>query len=921
MHKRIRIEESDIAIPLLKELKIAMISSNESTDSIIRYRRKRRRTSISSALPTAGCASLPQAAHLTPSPSLTQVTHSPSYPSVIYTITSSEVPTHSSASLGEGGGRAHLTPSPIPHLHEGDEYGYESTLRLARMEADRAEQAARDMESALKEILLNQASCSEEEDATSDMDVATVEKVEETQMDENKGNWNGNRRRGEDHTIRDVEKKEQEYNPRQASVTTLNPTVTDPMNKTNQEQNALKEPNPKPNIIIQTEERQSNVKASCEDSATWKGQHVLPPVDTMDTSPIIGSFDTSNHYFTLTSSKSCGNDDELSYDSDELSTREPLNKMTPSFNDDLSCDDSHDSSFFSNDDGISYKSSFERDSFCQDSPSFVTAITVNTTYDLSQSLRLNTIDTSSVCSGGSTFHTVNTSLDLTLSIPLDLDASSLCSKCSSFYTVNSLWLDTSSLCGDVSSFHTMVELEDLWDSRTSAYETHNEQSPCHRSKRSVPSYTGCVEEDRTIWTTFGNLPSSCQKFRKCTNSSFGEDDTGTSVSSCNNDLMSCNNTAKQQKKNLLDASMRSRADSFDQNTFYDSCTFPESDLDDEGEVGYSAGDNRYCNRSSQLTDEDLRRLQIPHLNHRRTCVVKDLKCEEAAGAITSQKTESCNMQEFLDIVSLNSHVAEVNAKIMDGVVSSLDSMFLQESEEERSKKLLLSDEELFFSPFLAQPKILDFSPICETLNDDNNRCVKNDDVLRETLTITSIMEPAVQKMNQMVVDSINEFNLLVEKYESMDDTSFRWFAQVSPNIEGCYYYQSSTGKILRDVPPEYCDTGNVRLAALEALESKRTLTKLKSSKRYFPTLHCGSICDMLHDENIDLDLIRSVYPRNPFPPRQKYTEKHFLSRHQSYRWFVISFFIFYFFTFAVTFDSSTGSNMFRGKLKKASSYV
>jgi hypothetical protein len=198
--------------------------------------------------------------------------------------------------------------------------------------------------------------------------------------------------------------------------------------------------------------------------------------------------------------------------------------------------------------------------------------------------------------------------------------------------------------------------------------------------------------------------------------------------------------------------------------------------------------------------------------------------------------------------------------MMNDVVVSLDSYLVQESEETHIFQHSLTDEDLFFNPFQAHPKILEFASVCETLNSDNDCCVENVDVLTEKRTITNIMEPAVKRMNQMVADSINEHNRVVQKYESLNNMTSRWFAQVSSNIEGCYYYQPLTGEISRSMPPDYCDTGSVRRAALEALQATIIATRCKTPKKGLPKLHLGSIYDMLHDENIELDFIRSVYP-------------------------------------------------------------
>ena len=82
-------------------------------------------------------------------------------------------------------------------------------------------------------------------------------------------------------------------------------------------------------------------------------------------------------------------------------------------------------------------------------------------------------------------------------------------------------------------------------------------------------------------------------------------------------------------------------------------------------------------------------------------------------------------------------------------------------------------------------------------------------VFEQERLITIVTEPACLRMKQV----ISELEPVHVHPLSVDEVEQRWYAQVSPNVDGVYYYQPCTGEMSRTVPPGYMDTSDVRRVA------------------------------------------------------------------------------------------------------------
>lgn len=122
--------------------------------------------------------------------------------------------------------------------------------------------------------------------------------------------------------------------------------------------------------------------------------------------------------------------------------------------------------------------------------------------------------------------------------------------------------------------------------------------------------------------------------------------------------------------------------------------------------------------------------------------------------------------------------------------TTLDHLLLEEEEEEEVGKTYdLEQEESY-----ATQMFLDYE--------------------RERHFIVAQIEPACNEM-KYVVDSLDN-DCDPEDDDDEDDDEYddsiknRWYAQISSNIHGIYYYQPSTGNISRSEPFSYMDTSQVR---------------------------------------------------------------------------------------------------------------
>jgi hypothetical protein len=81
---------------------------------------------------------------------------------------------------------------------------------------------------------------------------------------------------------------------------------------------------------------------------------------------------------------------------------------------------------------------------------------------------------------------------------------------------------------------------------------------------------------------------------------------------------------------------------------------------------------------------------------------------------------------------------------------------------------------------------------------------------RERHFIVAQIEPACNEMKYMVDSLDNDCDHEYDDDEYDDSIKNRWYAQISSNIHGIYYYQPSTGNISRSEPFSYMDTSQVR---------------------------------------------------------------------------------------------------------------
>ncbi len=226
------------------------------------------------------------------------------------------------------------------------------------------------------------------------------------------------------------------------------------------------------------------------------------------------------------------------------------------------------------------------------------------------------------------------------------------------------------------------------------------------------------------------------------------------------------------------------------------------------------------------------------------------KCDDDTTHDSSTSSESA-VEKFFRILEYNAYVASSNACAMNNLVNDL-RCYTNTFEEAIPDCL---HDRFSLTEFVEQPKYVSHFDSYQANSLNGNPLTPESSAtthmaFEQAAYITRVIEPMNLRISSIVskLEPIDQS----ESSHSNEESERKWYAQMSPNIEGVYNYQRCTGNISRTQPCDYLDTSEVR-----------HVTESNATDRLFNNARCSMNQDrssQLHDLDSDDAFLKLLAP-------------------------------------------------------------